>query len=162
MKEMLTQYATYNIWANNELLKLILNLSEEQQQQEIASSFSSLYKTILHLWTAKSIWWQRLKLHEHIAKESDNCTSIQEASKAIQQLDVQWADWISKANENQLQHVFAYQNSKREQFKQAVWQMLLHLFNHSTYHRGQLVTMLRQLGIEKIPQTDFIYWCRKK
>ena len=49
MKEMLTQYATYNIWANNDLLKLILNLSEEQQQQEITSSFSSLYKTILHL-----------------------------------------------------------------------------------------------------------------
>ena len=49
MKEMLPQYATYNIWANNELLKLILNLSEEQQQQEITSSFPSLYKTILHL-----------------------------------------------------------------------------------------------------------------
>ena len=60
MKEMLTQYATYNIWANNELLKLILNLSEEQQ--EITTSFSSLYKTILHLYSAKSIWWKRLKL----------------------------------------------------------------------------------------------------
>ena len=162
MKEMLTQYATYNIWANNELLKLILNLNQEQQQQEIASSFSSLYKTILHLWDAKSIWWQRLKLQEHIVNQSLNNVSIQEATKAIEQLDVQWADWISKANENQLQHVFAYQNSKREQFKQPVWQMLLHLFNHSTYHRGQLVTMLRQLGIEKIPPTDFIYWCRKK
>jgi uncharacterized damage-inducible protein DinB len=40
--------------------------------------------------------------------------------------------------------------------------MLLHLFNHNTYHRGQLVTMLRQLGMDKIPATDFIVWSRKK
>jgi uncharacterized damage-inducible protein DinB len=40
--------------------------------------------------------------------------------------------------------------------------MLLHLFNHGTYHRGQLVTMLRELGIEKIPPTDFIVWSRRK
>ena len=115
MKEMLTQYATYNIWAYNELLKLILNLSEEQEQQEITSSFSSLYKTILHLQSPKSIWWQRLKLQEHIINESLNNVSIQETVKPIEQLDVQWADWISNANEHQLQHVFPYQNSKREQ-----------------------------------------------
>jgi uncharacterized damage-inducible protein DinB len=40
--------------------------------------------------------------------------------------------------------------------------MLLHVFNHGTYHRGQLVTMLRQLGIENIPATDFIVWSREK
>jgi uncharacterized damage-inducible protein DinB len=40
--------------------------------------------------------------------------------------------------------------------------MLLHLFNHGTYHRGQLVNQLRQLGIAKIPPTDFIIWSRKK
>jgi len=47
-------------------------------------------------------------------------------------------------------------------YKQPVCQMILHVFNHGTYHRGQLVNMLRQLGIEKIPQTDFIVWSRKK
>jgi uncharacterized damage-inducible protein DinB len=43
-----------------------------------------------------------------------------------------------------------------------VYQILLHLANHNTYHRGQLVNMLRQLGVEKIPQTDFVVWSRKK
>jgi uncharacterized damage-inducible protein DinB len=38
--------------------------------------------------------------------------------------------------------------------------VFLHVLNHGTYHRGQLVNMLRQLGIEKIPQTDFIVWSR--
>ncbi|MGZ3851281.1 MAG: DinB family protein [Flavisolibacter sp.] len=40
--------------------------------------------------------------------------------------------------------------------------MLLHAFNHGTYHRGQLVNMLRQLGVDKIPGTDFIAWSRRK
>ncbi|MBD0288544.1 MAG: DNA polymerase, partial [Flavisolibacter sp.] len=42
------------------------------------------------------------------------------------------------------------------------YQMLLHLFNHGTYHRGQLVNMLRQLEVSPIPQTDFIVWSRRK
>jgi uncharacterized damage-inducible protein DinB len=58
--------------------------------------------------------------------------------------------------------VFHYQNTKKEQFKQPIYQVLLHMFNHSTYHRGQLVTMLRQLGVQKLPSTDFIVWSRRK
>jgi uncharacterized damage-inducible protein DinB len=44
------------------------------------------------------------------------------------------------------------------QYKQPIWQMLLHVFNHATYHRGQVVNMLRQLGVDKIPSTDFSTW----
>jgi uncharacterized damage-inducible protein DinB len=64
--------------------------------------------------------------------------------------------------EHHLDHVFQYQNKKGEQFKQPLYQMLIHLFNHGTYHRGQIVTILHQLGIKKIPQMDFIVWSRKK
>ena len=50
----------------------------------------------------------------------------------------------------------------KAQFKQPTWQMLLHVFNHGTYHRGQLVNMLRQLGVSRIPATDFALWSRGK
>ena len=40
--------------------------------------------------------------------------------------------------------------------------MLHHVFNHATYHRGQLINMLRQLGVEKVPQTDFSFWVQNK
>ena len=71
-------------------------------------------------------------------------------------------EWVSKASDAALDHVFFYHNSKKEQFKQPVYQVLLHLFNHQTYHRGQLVTMFHQLGITNIPATDFIKYCRMK
>ena len=163
MKEIILQYAAYHQWANQLLLTTVLTLSEEQQQQEIRNSFSSVYKTVLHLLDAESIWWQRMKLQEKIERPSDGFTgSMQTLSSLLQQQDRQWQEWVTAASEHALQHEFIYYNSRKERFKQPVYQMLLHLFNHGTYHRGQLVTMLRQLGVEKIPPTDFIVWSRKK
>lgn len=162
MKEMLKQYATYNNWANHKLMDVILSHPEELHQKEVASSFSNLHKTILHMWDADSVWWQRVKLHERIIVPSENFNgTTKDIVNGLLNQSRQWEEWVSSASELSLSHVFQYQNSKKEHFKQPVWQVVLHVFNHATYHRGQLVTMLRQLGIEKIPPTDFIVWSRK-
>ena len=163
MKQILQQYTAYNIWANQRIFDCINNLSDDQIDREIASSFSSIKKTVLHIWDAESIWWQRLKLSEKIIRPSEEFTgNFTELVKKLDQQSTEWKDWVDNATEVQLQHVFAYQNTKKEQFKQPVYEMLLHLFNHGTCHRGQLVTMLRQLGIDKIPPTDVMDFCRKK
>lgn len=163
MKEIILQYAAYNQWANALLLSTVTNLTTEQQQAEIRSSFPSLCKTFLHLLDAESIWWQRMKLQERIEVPSQIIAGdMQAVSTQLQQQDKLWKEWIAAANEAALQHEFIYYNSQKERFKQPVYQMLLHLFNHNTYHRGQVVTMLRQLEVEKLPQTDFIVWSRKK
>jgi uncharacterized damage-inducible protein DinB len=163
MKELLQQLAAYNIWANQRMMETILALPEEKQKQELPSSFKTIYDTVLHMWNAESVWWQRMKLHERIIAPIDFFKgSLQDMSNGLLQQNNQWVDWISHASDAALNHVFQYQNTKKEQFKQPVYQMLLHVFNHGTYHRGQLINMLRQLGIEKLPQTDFIVWSRRK
>jgi uncharacterized damage-inducible protein DinB len=163
MKEILRQLSVYNIWANNLLLEVVKNLPGELHEKEIASSFNSLLKTVLHMWNAESIWWQRMKLQERIVEPMENFKgNIGEAINGLKDQNRQWKEWIINAQEHHLEHVFQYQNKKGEQFKQPLYQMLIHLFNHGTYHRGQIVTMLRQHGVEKIPQTDFIVWSRKK
>ena len=157
MKELLSQLAAYNIWANQKLLEIILALPEEKQKQEIPSSFKSLHTTVFHMWDAESMWWQRMKLHERIIRPSDNFNcSMKELFNGLLQQNHQWQEWVNTSTEPMLDHVFQYYNQKKESFKQPIFQMMLHVFNHGTYHRGQLVNMLRQLGIEKIPQTDFI------
>ena len=157
------QYASYSLWANGSLLSLIEKLTEEQQQAAVQSSFPGLYKTVLHLLDAESIWWQRMKLQERIERPSEHFAgNFPELSKRLLQQNKQWLEWVSGLNERGLQHEFIYFNSQKERFKQPVYEVLLHLFNHGTYHRGQLVTILRQLGVEKIPSTDFIAWSRRK
>ena len=85
-----------------------------------------------------------------------------ELSKNLIAQSKQWKEWVDLATEAALQHEFIYKNSKKDQFKQPVYEMLMHLFNHQTYHRGQLITMLRQTGETNIPNTDLIAYLRKK
>ena len=64
MKKLFEQYAAYNLWANQRIIEVINNLSDDVLNNEITSSFNSIYKTLLHLWDVEDIWWQRLKLAE--------------------------------------------------------------------------------------------------
>ena len=163
MKEILEQYASYNVWANQTILKPVLVLGETQQLQIIPSSFSSARQTLLHIWDAESIWWQRLKLQEQIIRPSLSVQlSMQEVANGLIDQSKQWENWVKQNKENMLEHVFGYNDSKGEYFKNPTWQTIVHLFNHGTYHRGQLVTMFHHLEVKKIPNTDFITWCRKK
>jgi uncharacterized damage-inducible protein DinB len=163
MKELLQQYAAYNIWANKILFERISKLNEEQLHKEIASSFPSIYKTVIHMWQAEDVWWQRLKLVENPTYLTQSFTGgFDEAVSGLAKQSQQMAAWVDAANENQITHVFAFVRNK-EQLKMKVNDMLLHLFNHATFHRGQLVTLLRQLGeTDKIPSTDFSTFSRLK
>jgi uncharacterized damage-inducible protein DinB len=162
MKEILVELSAYHVWANGLLLEVSNHLTPEQQKQTVSSSFGSTYSTILHMWDAESIWWQRVKLNEHIKVPSHEFNgSMKELSIQLLQQNKQWQEWIANAGPHMLQHEFKYHNSKRESFKQPIYQMLVHLFNHGSYHRGQLVNIFRQLGLTKIPQTDFIVWSRR-
>jgi uncharacterized damage-inducible protein DinB len=163
MKELLKQYAAYNVWASQRVMDVILALPEEKQMAEVPSSFNSLYKTVLHMLDAENIWWQRMKMQERIIVPSENFKgNMKDLVNELNQQSKQWHDWVAAAPESLLEHVFHYYNKKKEHFKMPVYQMLHHVFNHGTYHRGQLINMLRQLGVEKLPSTDFSSWIYPK
>lgn len=105
------------------------------------------------MWDAESIWWQRLKMQEQLIIPSESgagtlkniCNNLLHQSK-------QFETWV---NDHSLQHFFEYYNKKREHLKMPVYQMILHVVNHATYHRGQLISMLHQLNVKSLPSTDF-------
>lgn len=163
MKQLLVQYAAYNVWANKRLEDVIINLTDEQLHREINSSFKSIFATLLHLWDVEYIWWQRIKLQENIVWPGVGFTgSVVELTQHLAHQSKQWKEWVDLATEAALSHEFIYRNSKKEQFKQPVYEALHHLFNHQTFHRGQLITMLRQVGVKELPVTDLIAFSRKK
>jgi len=163
MQELLKQFAVYNSWANKKLMDTILDMPADKHVEEVPSSFNSLYKTTLHMWDAESIWWQRMKLQEGIVAPSVHFKgTTRDVITALLHQNKLWENWIAGASPAALEHVFMYYNAKSEGYKMPIHQMLVHVFNHGTYHRGQLVNMLRQLGVQKIPQTDFAVWTRIK
>jgi uncharacterized damage-inducible protein DinB len=162
LKEILVQYASYNLWANTRIVDKLSALPAEVLQKEVPSSFSSLHLTLKHIKEVEYTWWERLRLVESVVPLKDGTHSTEEIGKDLIEYSRQWKEWVEKSTVAAFEHEFYYRNSKKEQFKQPVYQMLMHLFNHQTYHRGQLVTMLRQLGIEQIPGTDFIQFSRAR
>jgi uncharacterized damage-inducible protein DinB len=94
MKQLLQQYAAYNLWANKRIVETAKLLSEEQISKEIVSSFPSVYKTFLHLMEVESVWWERLKLAEHTTLSGWFTGNFDELSKKLLELSVQWQNWI--------------------------------------------------------------------
>lgn len=163
MRELLIQFASYNVWANHRITYHILLLEQAKWMEQTPSSFNSLYKTILHIWDAESGWWQRMRQHENIVVPSRSFDpSMKDACNGLMHQSMQWEKFIKEdLDSDAIQSQLWYKNSRGEDFSQPVFQVLLHVFNHSTYHRGQLITMMRALGETALPQTDFIHYSRK-
>ncbi len=164
MKELLLQYARYNVWANKQIIDSVFKLEEADVDREINSSFNTIRKTVYHVWSAEYVWLQRLQLVEHplwVAGDFDGtfeaaCIDWQRVSGEL----VQFAK--KQFDDRSFGHVVQYHDLKKHPHKTPVSEIMLHVFNHSTYHRGQLITMLRQAGLNEIPGTDFITFVRIK
>ena len=107
MKEILQQYAAYNLWADKILLEKLSSIDPEILFKETGSRFGNIYKTIVHLMEVQSIWWQRLKMQENVqAPDKDPGENVQILFKKLLTLSQQWNDWVKDANENYFTHVF--------------------------------------------------------
>lgn len=158
---MLASYAAYNLWANEALCKTVRNLTQEQWAQSIGGPFGSFEKLLTHLWDVEELWWQRLKLVEHpVAPSLSFSGDVSALCVHWLKASEQWKTWVASTTDATLQHTIEYRNSKREAFKQPVQQILLHLFNHQSFHRGQVSHALRTLGVQP-PVLDYIHWSRK-
>lgn len=161
MKQIFQQYASYNLFANERLVNVVLSLSEADQKKQVESSFPSLESTLLHMWDAEAIWYQRVKLQEQVILPSSTTgLSTSDIGKGLVGQSKLWQEFVSNLAPAAFEHVMAYYSTKREYFKNEMWKTMLQAFNHSTYHRGQIVNIFHQLGVQKIPNTDYIAWNR--
>lgn len=164
MKELLTDLAKYNIWANALFIKVLSKLSDEQLDTDIVSSFPNIRRTVYHMWSAEDIWLQRLALVEQATwAESSFEGSFAEACQRWENASRGLLEFIERQySDRAFEHVLQYYNLKKQSTKLQVSTALVQVLNHATYHRGQLVTMMRQVGVKKIPASDYFIYATKK
>jgi uncharacterized damage-inducible protein DinB len=152
----------YNDWANQRSLDAAAQLSDEQFVKPLGSSFSSLRDTLVHICGGEWIWLERLF--------GRSPTAIPDALnvQTISALRTHWApqaaqllSFIQGLQQSDLDRVMEYQTLNFGRYKNPMWQSLQHLANHGTYHRGQITTMLRQLGAKPI-LTDLMHFYRER
>ena len=162
MKKMLQEYIAFNTWANEKICQQINLLSDEQLSIEIVSSFKSIRETLLHIWFAQDIWLERLHGNSPVKWPSRAFEGTKE--ELIAGLITSSRKLEEKAftySKQKLKQQVSYKTLKGLEGQSSVYQVLMHVANHGTYHRGQLVTMLRQAGSTSIPATDLIAFYRE-
>jgi uncharacterized damage-inducible protein DinB len=152
----------YNAWANHRELDAAAQLSPEQFTRQLGSSFSSVRDTLAHICGAEWIWHERF--------EGRSPASIPDIT-TIQTVDALRAHWsaqearllacIRGLTQADLDRVIEYKTLNFGVYKNPLWQSLQHVVNHGTYHRGQITTMLRQLGAKPI-LTDLMHFYRER
>ncbi len=152
----------FDQWATNRILEIVATLPDDQYSKNLGSSHGGIRGTLVHYYGAEWIWLERWKgaSPSSLIKEDDIPTFplLKEKWNALRQ---ELNHFVQSLTEEKLQSPISYKDLKGNQHTQQLWHQMQHLVNHSTYHRGQVVTMLRQLGVKPVA-TDLINYYRPK
>jgi uncharacterized damage-inducible protein DinB len=152
-------FSAYNIWANNKFIDSLSNVDEELLNQKIEASFPSIMKTVSHLWMAEMGWLSRLQGKGWEVSEITNFSgTAYELFKSWQKTSAAFKNFVENTDLEKNLHF----DHKGESYSIPFREIAQTVFTHGSYHRGQLVIMMRQLGISDIPKTDYIEWVRQK
>ncbi len=152
----------YNRWANGQTLHAVSQLTGEQFTRDFSSSYRSVRDTLTHVLSAEWIWlmrWQGMSPKSMLSPIEYPKVELLRAKWA--EVERNQANFISQLTDESLEKEILYTNTNGEEWKYPLAQMMQHVVNHSTYHRGQVTTMLRQLGAEALP-LDFLVFIDMK
>jgi uncharacterized damage-inducible protein DinB len=152
----------YNAWANRRSLAAAEKLTAEQFTKPMGSSFPSVRDTLAHVYGAEWIWLERFEGRSPSALPNVNVFA------EVRTLRETWAVheerlliFIAGLNQADLDRTMEYKTLKFGVYSNPLWQSMLHVVNHGTYHRGQVTTLLRQLGAQPI-LLDLMHFYRER
>jgi uncharacterized damage-inducible protein DinB len=163
LKQYFIDLAAYNSWADQKAMDWLSQITDEQWEQVNVSSFASVKQTAIHIASAEKIWidfWTKavhqVYLSANFAGGKDELISIwKTASDGLE------AFINSHAEEKYDEPVmFTYPDGRTATMP--YYQTFAHIVNHSTYHRGQLVTLMRQAGYDRFSSIDLATYYMKK
>lgn len=157
----------YTEWANDLALKAASELSDENLRHDFKISHSSIFATLLHMAGAEWIWLERWQGRSPVKKEAwslwttESCPELKVLNQRWRELVQRRAELISKLNEPGLAAELPFKLLSGDLNSLRLVDQMQHVVNHATLHRGQVVGMIRQLGIAP-PATDLLFYLRRE
>jgi uncharacterized damage-inducible protein DinB len=152
----------YNDWANKRALQGASALTTQQFTKPLGNSFSSVRDTLVHLYGAEWIWLQRFKGTSPSAfPDGSQFTDLASLEAKWNPQAADLLDFVSGLTQEDIDRIVEYKTMKFGVYSNPLWQSLQHVVNHGTYHRGQITTMLRQLGAQPLA-TDLMHFYRER
>ena len=150
----------YNSWADNRIFDALTALSPEQYVSDMKSSHGGIHGTLVHLVGAEKIWLERWLGTPRAFLTTEQVQTLAEVKKAWESVGLETARWLGTLTDKKIQETFTMKTAKGDTFTHVYWQAFQHLVNHSSYHRGQIITMIRQIGGKPV-STDLIQFYRE-
>ena len=148
----------YTLWADRQILQTVRQVGTEDLTRDAGTSFGSLLGTLAHILGAERMWLSRFA-----GAGLDRVPSI-EGFPTLPAWIAGWEEtaagleaFLASLTDEQLAAPLTWTNTRGASLTRPLWQPVLQLVNHSTYHRGQVVSLLRQMGYAA-PTTDLIYY----
>lgn len=148
MKEYFLKMFKYNNWANKVVIEKL---------KQISNPPDKILELMGHIVLAEKTWLGRIKgSYDNIFWKKISLEEISEQEKVNFN---EWTNFLKKIKEDEFESSINYMNSKGNFYKNPVKEILVHLLNHSSYHRAQINLLLRQNNFEPI-MIDFIVYTR--
>jgi len=149
---------TYNRWANLRLIDVTTELDGAKFTKTIMSSFPSVQQTWTHIIWAEELWLNRWQGRSFVRKlDPNDYPTIVQIKQKIEDLSAAQIQFINDLNPEDENQKISYKNFHGEKMTYTLRQMVQHKTMHSAYHRGQLVTFFRQLGVKPL-STDYLVY----
>jgi uncharacterized damage-inducible protein DinB len=147
----------YNRWANARLVAAAATLSPELLHRDLAVSHRSIFGTLQHILWAEWRWLGRGQLRAPAGRDPLECRDFVALRERWTELEAEQLEYLQRLSAGDLDRPISYDNPPGTRWTYQLRHMLQHLVNHSTYHRGQVAAMLRQLDAAP-PATDFLVY----
>jgi len=146
----------YNYWARDRQLQACTTLTEDQFLRPLGSSFPSIRDTLAHLVAVEWVWLERWRGRSPQSLLSpDEFPTVAAVSERWHTVESEMKQYLCGLSEESLSRPVTYLNTKGQTWTYVLWRMMVHVLNHQSYHRGQVTTLLRQLGIQPL-EVDFL------
>ena len=160
LNEVIVNHIEYTIWATNRLLHAAAELSEEERRRDFGTADKSIEGTLTHLLRSERTWFLRIRDGTpRVPWALPNDEEWDHLMREWPHVHRQWRDWASGLSEQDAEEALTYKDLKGNDWTQPIWQIVLHVVNHSTHHRGQVTGFLRAVG-KTPPPLDFIAFVR--
>ena len=146
----------YMLWADRTTLRSVRDVSPEDLRRDAGISFGSLFGTMVHILASQRRWLARFQGHApaHLPVV-DDFPDLLSWIHAWEETAAEIEAFLAALTDEQLAAPLAWTDSEGAALTRPLWQPVLHLVNHTSYHRGQMVSLLRQMGYQP-PSTDLI------
>jgi len=152
----------YHYWARDRALDAAALLTPEQFTKDLGSSFKSVRDTLAHAYSAEWAWYSRFQgISPTSMLAYDQFPDVQSLRTAWREVEAKMRAFVNGLDDGAVGRVYEFKMLSGQPASGILWQMVQHVVNHATYHRGQVTTMLRQLGAQPGKSMDLVAYYRE-